>query len=250
MILKTLFSISFIFLFFTACSKDLEEYNKPATYWYSKIIENISDGNLEKADSYYSSLQSEHINSPLLPEATMILATAHMYVEEYLLAEHFLNEYIRRYANANEREYAEFLKIKAKYLALPNPRRDQGLIHEAIAVGEEFKKRYPYSSYYALVDSMVTRLYIARANLNESIALLYDRIDKPKGSIYYRSIDKEPWIVWDEIEAANVAWYREIFEGDGKGSWYAFMIPDTQSVVSRNSYYEKEELEKENNSSK
>jgi outer membrane protein assembly factor BamD len=146
-------------LFFSGCSKELEEYNKPAVYWYGKIVKNISQGDLEKADNYYSSLQGEHIGSPLLPEATMILAIAHMYYEEYLLSEHFLNEYIKRYATANEKEDAEFLKIKAKYLALPNPRRDQALIADAIKEAQMFKRNYPNSMYYNVVDTMQTRLY-------------------------------------------------------------------------------------------
>ena len=116
----------------SGCSKDIEEYNKPAIYWYTKIVESVSNGNLERADNYYSSLQGEHIGSPLLPEATMILAIAHMQDEEYILTEHFLDEYNNRYANP-------------------------------------------------------------------------------------------------------VQWYRGWFEGDGTSSWYAFLIPDTQSVVSRNS---------------
>ena len=53
-------------LFFGGCAKELEEYNKPAIYWYSNIVESIADANLEKADGYYSSLQGEHIGSPLL----------------------------------------------------------------------------------------------------------------------------------------------------------------------------------------
>ena len=223
----------FIMIFFTGCSKELEEYNKPAAYWYEKLIESVSSNNLEKADNYYSSLQSEHIGSPFLPEATMILAQAHMYYEEYLLSEHFLNEYIKRYASASQREYAEFLKIKAKYMALPNVRRDQGLIDEAIYDGESFKKTHPDSIYYHTVDTMVTRLYLAQASLNEAIALLYIRLDKPKGSEYYKNIKPQPWINWTEIEKANTPMYREIFEGDGTSSWYDFLIPDTQSVVSR-----------------
>jgi outer membrane protein assembly factor BamD len=221
-------------LFFSSCSKDVEEYNKPAVYWYGKIIASVSDGDLDKADDYYTSLQGEHIGSPLLPEATMILAVAHMHYEEYLLSEHFLNEYIKRYANLNEKEFAEFLKIKAKYMALPNPRRDQVLISEAIKEAKAFKNRYPNSMYYSLVDSMLTNLYLADAVLNETIASLYDRIDKPKAAAYYRAIMPEKWIKWDEIERANTPWYKEIFEGDGTSSWYAFLIPDTKSVVSRN----------------
>lgn len=221
--------------FFSGCAKDIEEYNKPAVYWYGKLVKNISRGDLEKADNYYSSLQGEHIGSPLLPEATMILAIAHMSNEEYLLSEHFLNEYIKRYATANEKEDAEFLKIKSKYRALPNPRRDQALIQEAIIEAQKFKNNYPNSMYYDVVETMQTRLYLAEAALNETIADLYVRLDKPKSAQYYRNIKPQPWIKWDEIDRANTAWYRAWFEGDGTQSWYAFMVPDTRSVVSRNS---------------
>jgi len=221
-------------LMFSACSKNVEEYNKPAVYWYGKIIESISDGNYDKADDYYSSLQGEHIGSPLLPEATMILAIAHMHNEEYLLTEHFLNEYIKRYANANEIEFAEFLRIKAKYKSLPHPRRDQVFVQEAIQEAKAFKFKHPNSMYYALVDSMLTRLYLADASFNEAIASVYDRVDKPAAAKYYRSLNHKDWIVWSEVEPAKAPWYREWFEGDGRSSWYEFLIPDTKSVVSRN----------------
>jgi len=238
---KTLLLSLGLLLFFSGCSKDVDEYNKPAAYWYAKIVESVSKEDLDKADSYYSSLQGEHISSPLLPEATMILSMAHMHKEEYLLTEHFLNEYIKRYANENQREFAEFLKIKAKYMALPNPRRDQVLISDALVEAENFKRTYPKSIYYSLVDTMTTRLYLAEAALNESIASLYDRVDKDKSALYYREIKPQPWIVWNEIDRENTPWYREWFEGDGTSSWYDFLIPDTQSVVSRNSRKEDEQ---------
>jgi len=222
-------------IFFSACSKEVDEYNKPAVYWYGKIIENVSEDNFDKADSYYASLQSEHAASPLLPEATMILAIAHMQYGEYLLSDHFFSEYIKRYANENEKEFSEFMKIKSKYMALPNPRRDQSLISEAITAAENFKRNYPNSMYYPVVDTMATNLHMAEAVLNETIASLYDRIDKPKAAAYYRAIKPQPWINWNEVDRANTAWYREWFEGDGTASWYDFLIPDTQSVVSRHS---------------
>ncbi len=239
--ITTIIIISMTALFFSGCTKEVEEYNKPALYWYSKVIESISSANLEKADSYYSSLQGEHIGSPLLPEATMILAIAHMQEEEYLLGEHFLNEYVKRYATPNEKEFVEFLKIKAKYLALPNPRRDQALIKEAIKEGEAFKLNYPHSMYFSVVDSMVTRLYMAEASLNETIADLYERLDKPKSAAYYRTLKPQPWIQWEEVDRANAAWYRAWFEGDGTESWYGFLVPDTRSVVSRNSVVDTQE---------
>jgi len=235
-----------IILFFSGCAKELEEYNKPAAYWYSKIVESVSDGNLEKADNYYSSLQGEHIGSPLLPEATMILAIAHMHHEEYLLSEHFFNEYIKRYANPNEKEFSEFMKIKSKYMALPNPRRDQVLINEAIKEGELFMLNYPNSMYLSTIDTMLTNLHMADAALNESIADLYTRLDKPVSAQYYRDIKPQPWINWNEIERANSPWYQSWFEGDGTESWYGFLVPDTQSVVSRNSVNNEEKTSIEN----
>jgi len=231
-------------LLFTSCSKEIEEYNKPAMYWYSKITQSVSSGDLEKADGYYSSLQGEHIGSPLLPEATMILALAHMQHEEYLLSEYFLDEYIKRYATSNEKEEAEFLKIKAKYKALPNPRRDQALIDDAIAEGERFKLNYPGSMYTEVVNTMLVRLYLAQYVLNEEISDLYERLDKPKSAEYYKSINPQPWIASSDVDRAVAPWYRAWFEGDGTSSWYDFMIPDTKSVVSRNSISEEDEQEK------
>jgi len=216
----------------TGCGKEIEEYNKPAEYWYDKMVGAVSNGNLEKADGYYSSLQSEHVSSPFLSDATMIMAQAHMAHEEYLLAEHFLNEYIRRYATHEGREYAEFIKIKAKFLALPNPGRDQGLIDETLKGVNEFKLNYPYSTYMPIVNSMETQLQLAKGTLNEQIAQLYERLGKPKGAEFYRAISPVTWIDPKEVVAPDVAWYREMFEGDGSSSWYDFMIPKTRSVVS------------------
>lgn len=217
---------------FTGCGKELEEYNKPAEYWYEKMVTAVSNGNLEKADSYFSSLQSEHISSPFLSEATMIMAQAHMAHDEYLLAEHFLDEYIRRYATPEGREYAEFLKIKAKFLALPNPGRDQGLIDETLASVTGFKANYPYSTYMPLVHTMETQLQLAKGVLDEQIAQLYERLGKPKGAAAYRAIAPVTWIKSEEIVNADIPWYRAMFEGDGSSSWYDFMIPQTRSVVS------------------
>lgn len=219
-------------LLFTGCGKEIEEYNKPAEYWYEKMVSAVANGDLEKADGYFSSLQSEHISSPFLSEATMIMAQAHMAQEEYLLAEHFLNEYVRRYATPAGREYAEFLKIKAKFLALPNPGRDQGLIDETLKGVGMFKINYPYSPYLPLISTMETQLQLARGDLNEKIAQLYERLGKPKGAAYYRSIAPVTWIDPSNVVAADIPWYREAFEGDGSSSWYAFLIPQTRSVIS------------------
>lgn len=232
MMIRIVIMAAMTLLFLSGCGKELDEYNKPADYWYEKMITAISDGNLEKADSYFSSLQSEHIASPLLSEATLIMAQAHMAYEEYLLSEHFLDEYNRRYATPAGREYAEFLKIKSKFLALPNPGRDQGLIDETLKGARLFTVSYPHSVYAPLVHTMETQLQLAKASLNEQIAGLYDRLGKPKGAVAYRNSAPVTWIDPADVHAAKIPWYREMFEGDGTSSWYAFMIPNTRSVIS------------------
>ncbi len=231
-IIRSVISLVALLLLIGGCAKELDEFNKPADYWYEKMIDAVSKGNLEKADGYFSSLQSEHVGSPFLGEATLIMAQAHMAYEEYLLAEHFLDEYNRRYATREAREYIDFLKIKSKFLALPHSGRDQGLIDETIKGIKNFRVTYPYSTYMPLVNTMETQLQLAKGELNNQIAQLYDRLQKPKGAGFYRSIEPVTWINHDEVEPANIPWYREIFEGDGTGSWYAFMIPKTRSVVS------------------
>lgn len=221
-----------VLIFFAGCAKEVEEFNKPADYWYEKMVSAVANGNVEKGDKYYSSLQSEHVGSPMLGEATLIMAQAHMAHEEYLLAEHFLNEYIRRYATPAGREYAEFLKIKAKFLALPNPGRDQGLIDDTLKGVNGFKAMYPDSVYLPLLNTMETQLHLAKGVLNEQIAQLYDRLQKPAAATYYRSIAPVEWIKPNEIVSADIPWYRAIFEGDGGSSWYDFLIPKTRNVVS------------------
>ena len=220
-------------LFLSGCAKDVSEYNKPAAYWYDKMVDAVANRSLEKADGYFSSLQSEHVASPLLEEASMIMAQAHMEVGEYLLAEHFLDEYIRRFADVSQREFADYLKMRAKFMALPNPRRDQTLIHDALLEGEAFKVRYPQSYYLPAVDTMLVKLYLAKANLNQTISGLYERLDKPLASQHYAAKEPVQWIDFKEVNPPNSPWYREMFEGDGTESWYAFLIPDTTSVIAQ-----------------
>ena len=233
--MKYILIISFLLALFTGCTKDLEEYNKPAIYWYNKMVDSIAQNDLDKADDYYTSLQGEHISSPLLPTATQILALAHIDNEEYILANYFFDEYIKRYATNDEKEFFEFKKIETNYRSLPNLRRDQKLIKETISDSKIFLAKYPYSQYRYEIDTILTRLLMAQSAFNRTIAKLYKRVDKYKSAKYYEDKDQKKWIEWSKVVPASQPWYREWFEGDGDDSWYSFLIPDTQSVVSRNS---------------
>ena len=91
---------------------DVTEFNKPAFYWYKQIASSIMNGRLNKADAYYISLKSEHIRSPLMPTALMMLAHAHIDEEEYLLANFYLDEYNKLFADYKSHEYTSCIPKK------------------------------------------------------------------------------------------------------------------------------------------
>lgn len=169
-----------------ASSEEVEEFNKPAFYWYKKIGSSISKGNMDKADAYFISLKSEHMRSPLMPTAISMLAYAHMDNEKYLLANYYLDEYNKRYGESENREYIEFLKLKASFLGIKEVYKDQKLIMDSIANGHTYITRYPGSLYAPMVSTMLIRLHMSQYLLNENIAALYDRIGKPKAAKIYR----------------------------------------------------------------
>jgi len=158
---------------------EVAEFNKPALYWYKQIGESISKNNLDKADSYYISLKSEHMRSPLMPTAMMMLANAHMMHEEYLLANYYLDEYNKRYGEERTREYTDFMKLKASFMGVKDVYKDQNLLH------------YPGSEYTPLVNTILIRLHMSQYLLNENIAALYDRTGKEEAGKIYRLKNKD-----------------------------------------------------------
>lgn len=163
-------------LVFNACSsKSEQEYNKPALYWYNKMMMQIGMGDLDEADDTYTSLESEHRNSPYIPTAMLILVNAHMQDEEYALANFYLDEYIKRFSMSKDIDYARYLKIKANFMGFKQQFRDQQLIEDTLAQIEEFKNKYKNSPYMPLIDTMNVRLMMAKASMDKEIAELYQR---------------------------------------------------------------------------
>lgn len=213
--LKNLILAGALAFLLTACSQksqSVQEYDKPAIYWYNKMIKQISGGYLEEADDTYTSLESEHRNSPLLSTALLILANGHINEEEYQLANFYLDEYIKRYALSKNIDYVRYLKIKANFLGFAYDLRDQQLIEDTITEINEFKDTFPRSPYMPLVNTMNARLYMAKASLDAEIADLYERLDKPKAAQLYNEKVKSSWIEPNEIEDVEVPFYRYPFE--------------------------------------
>jgi len=212
--IKSLFLVLASVFVFTACSSknEVAEYNKPALYWYNKMLTQISNGSLDQADDTYTSLESEHRNSPLIATSLLILVNAHIEEEEYSLANFYLDEYIKRFALSKNIDYARYLKIKANFLGFTYQLRDQELVEDTITDIADFQSKYRGSPYMPLVDTINARLYMAKATFDLSIAELYEKKDKEKAVAFYKEKVKQSWINPEEIVPVDVPYYRAIFE--------------------------------------
>ena len=202
-------------LIFAGCSKSVEEteeFNKSALYWYKKIAKSIADDTMDNADKFYISLKSEHTRSPLMSTTMMLLAHAHMDREEYLLANYYLDEYNKRYAEGNNREYTEFMKLKASFLGIKDIYKDQKLIIDSISKANTYIYRYPGSEYISMVNTMLIRLHMTQYLLNENIAALYDRTGKSEAAKIYREKNKGSVVELTDITAPKKGFIGKIFD--------------------------------------
>ncbi|WP_457605964.1 outer membrane protein assembly factor BamD [Nitratifractor sp.] len=180
--------------------KEEPEYNKSAQQWYDVIQKSVARNDLEKADKQFLSLRSEHMDSSLLPTTMLILAQAHMAEEEYLLANYYLDEYLKRAGSGARGEYAYFLKLKASFLGIHDINKDQKLVADTLARCKNFYNARRSSRYAPLVGTMIVRLEMAQYLLNADIAHLYDRLGKEKGAEIYRKKNESYIFKPEQIE--------------------------------------------------
>jgi outer membrane protein assembly factor BamD len=218
--LHNILLIAIALAIFTGCAskQENEEYNKPAIHWYNKILKQIYMGQLDLADDTFTSLESEHRNSPLISSSMMILVDAHIDNEEYEMANYYLDEYIKRYAFNKDIDYIRYLKIKSKFMSFKSQYREQQLILDILEEIKDFKTQYPNSPYIYLVDTMNTRVLMAKASFDKEISNLYTRIDKPVASKVYNTRAKESFSHPEDIQKVKTVWYKSIFE-NGISLW-------------------------------
>jgi hypothetical protein len=122
---------------------------------------------------------------------------------EVLRGEQILTfEVTREKVNTNP-VYSEKLENDIGYLEITS--FDEG-------VAEDFKAKYKNSPYMPFVDTMNSRLFMAKASMDKEIADLYDRRDKELGTAFYMEKVKKSWVNPEEIEPVKVPWYRAMFE--------------------------------------
>lgn len=209
---KALIIIS-LFVFVGCGNKnDVELYNLSPEEWYSQILKDIQNSDLEEADKHYISFSSEHISSPLLEQMLLILAQANVNDEKYETANAYLDEYIRRYGTKEKIEFANYMKIKANFDSFSKPNRNQKLMQDSIEAIENFLKNYPTTQYRPLIETMLVKFKLAQYYLDTQIYSLYDRTDRQESAtIYKEKLDVSPLNGVDMIEP-TLPWYMRAFE--------------------------------------
>lgn len=210
---KLLFAVLAALIFIGCADKKVEDINKPADYYYQKMIKDISMGKLDPADSAFTTLSSVHPRSPLIHDAILILADAHMNAEEYPMASFYYDEFLKRFGDKRNMEYIRYLKVKADFLGFKLPLRDQVAVMDAIKRCDNFLLEYPNSQYTLLVETMKTKLDVALKLFELNIAQTYGRIDKPDAAKKYTEMANESWVGGKVLyKAPSVSWWRDIFE--------------------------------------
>lgn len=212
---KVLLASGLVAVFLIGCSSkdpEAQEYNKPAIYWYNKMLKQIAYYDLEAADDVFISLESEHRNSPLIPTAMLIIANAHIAEEEYDLAKYYLDEYVKRYGLSNNIDYVRYLKIKANFFAFEYQFRNQQLLMDTLDDINIFMTKYHNSPYIHLVEDINSRIGMAKATFDKEISELYTRKDKPQAAEMYMVKAKEAWAYLEDVEPVSVPLYRSVFE--------------------------------------
>ncbi|MDE7173025.1 MAG: outer membrane protein assembly factor BamD [Helicobacter sp.] len=176
------------------------------------MLSEIRFGNLEGADDKFASLQSEHINSPLIKEAMLILAHAHMRESEYLLAGFYFDEYLKRYGDASNFPFVAYLKLQANYYAFDKENINQQLLLDTIRETEDYLRKYPHSPYYEAVTTLLVRMVLSNAALNDEIARIYRIRDADEAAEMYQERKPYAWVDSIPAEPAHLPWYRIPFD--------------------------------------
>jgi len=205
--IKKAFGLGLIALsLFTGCAqKEKFISNQTALYWHNEIYKHIDQMDLDSADDKFTSLEVEHPNSPYIPIDLLILAQAHQNIGEYQLAEFYITEYEKRYANRYEKEWCEYKKAKIRFLSFTNAYTNQKELQNTLNLVNSVLINYPNSIYRYELNTMKKKLELSILVFNNNIAKLYNKLDKPKAAKIYEQNITTPYI------PPKIPWYKRLF---------------------------------------
>lgn len=197
---------------FKHAAKKPIDYNLSAQQWYSLIIKDLIANDRDKADEDYSSMASEHIADPLLKPTLITLAFAHIENEEYIMADFYLEEYIKKFGNMQNIEYIGYLKLKAKFDSFSGANRNEELMHRSVSEIKSYLKAFPNSPFNPLVETMLVKFNLAIYYLDQNIAVLYGKMNRPISQKIYETRLKDSPFYGIKMQDPKPIWYKRIFE--------------------------------------
>lgn len=212
--MRKFLSFIFVLLFIAGCSSKSSEglYNLPPEQWYAQIMDDIKSSDFDAAKNHYTQFASEHIASPLLEPTLMILAMANADDNNYVDANMYLDEYIRKFGTRDKIEHAQFLKIKANYDSFQNANRNQNLMQNSIILINNFLIQYPRTQYRPLLETMLIKFKLAEFYLDQNIVKLYNQTGRPESAAVYQDKIDNSALKDANLVPPDLPWYRAFFE--------------------------------------
>ena len=201
-------------LLFTACQKQPQKvnlaklnYGLSEDQWFEKIIKNIKIGgeeSLELAEKNVWAMMSEHKSSELAKKAALIVANSHIKHGEYDKAILLYDELGKKFSDTQDFfEYSMYMGLRARYLSLDLPNREQALMDDLLAQSEDFIAAFPRSKYLILVQNINMRIKLSLFYLDIQNEKLYARANnKISQEFYKKRINANPLKSFDIVGPA------------------------------------------------
>jgi outer membrane protein assembly factor BamD len=197
----------FLSLFIIGCANKNNNISKQtALTWHRMIFNDLTKHNLDDADDAFTSLQVEHPESKFISEDLLILSIAHAKNKEFDLAIFYMNQFKKRYASFEDKEWADYMICKYKFYANQNAYTNQKAINDAIKFINSTLETYPNSIFNYELNTMKLKLILTKKLFKQKIANLYTKLDKPKSAkLYHTDLNTS------KIIKPNIPWYKQLF---------------------------------------
>jgi len=205
--MKKIIISSLVAFFIVGCAdKNKEIANQTALKWHRIIFKDLTQNNTDNADDAFTSLEVEHPASKFIPIDMLELSIAHAKNQEFELATFYMQEFKKRYASFSDKEWADYMIAKYKFLSIIEPYTNQKAISDALNFINTTIQTYPNSIYNYELNTMKSELEITKKLFRQNISELYTRINKPKSAKIYKTDINESTII-----PPHIPWYKKLF---------------------------------------
>ncbi len=147
-------------IFTTSCKSEFEKarLSNDPELMYQKADEYFEKEEYERAQTLYELAISAFRGQKEAEDLFYKYAQSHFFLEQYILAAHYFQNFANTFINSDKREEAEFLAAYSNYKQSPNFRLDQTYTKEAIDGFQTFVNTYPQSEKVAQCNELIDEL--------------------------------------------------------------------------------------------